>query len=509
MPNPPIPWSGQPLRNVLLALVIPSLGISQDSRDTQELQGAVAIEAGSVHPVSGPVIQNGVVLIRGERIASVGRQGEVEIPAGATVLSYPEAHVYPGLVDALSLAFADASVADDRGADAGTPIYQGLDRHQTASQKLVSYGITTAYVGNRSAIPWRGIGAVLRLQGEGFEIFPDRGEAAVQMRLTSGPGRSHPLARQKTLAAAGDAFKALDAYKKRFADHETALAEYKQKYEEYLAYHREKEGASDDSAAAQRGSNRGRRGGRGRRGARRGPAGQGRGQRGEGQGQGERGSGADAEQTVEPAEGETEEEEAEEVPTKPEYPKAPAREPDKEALLKVLGGERTLRVEVQRREEVQTALRLALDYDIPRMVLEHAAGAGPIAADLARQGVPVVITQILPGSTPQAYGGGDSGRLPARLAASGVAVAIASGTVGDARHLPLVAAYAVGKGLDPETALRAITLTPAEILRVSREVGSLETGKLADIVVYSGPIFASDSRVLRVLSAGTTQYEAR
>ena len=50
---------------------------------------------------------------------------------------------------------------------------------------------------------------------------------------------------------------------------------------------------------------------------------------------------------------------------------------------------------------------------------------------------------------------------------------------------------------------------PAEILGVSREVGSLDAGKLADIVVLSAPIFASDAQVLRVLSAGTTQYEAR
>ena len=132
-----------------------------------------------------------------------------------------------------------------------------------------------------------------------------------------------------------------------------------------------------------------------------------------------------------------------------------------------------------------------------------------MAADLARQGIPVVIANILPGTTPEAYGDGDGGELSAQLSSSGVAVAIASGTVSNARHLPLLAAYAVGRGLDPDTALRAITLTPAEILGVSREVGSLEPGKLADIAVFSAPIFASDARVLRVLSAGTTQYEGR
>ena len=120
-----------------------------------------------------------------------------------------------------------------------------------------------------------------------------------------------------------------------------------------------------------------------------------------------------------------------------------------------------------------------------------------MAAALARQGVPVVLA-----------GTGDAD-LPAQLTADDVSIAIASGSVQRARHLPLLAAHAVGEGVDEATALRAITLTPAEILGVSRDVGSLEAGKLADVVVFSAPIFSSDARVLRVLSAGSTQYEAR
>ena len=207
--------------------------------------------------------------------------------------------------------------------------------------------------------------------------------------------------------------------------------------------------------------------------------------------------------------GEEAQEEEPAAPEKPEYPSPPTVEPDKEALLLVLEGKRALRIEVQRSEEVRAALALARDREIPRVVLEHAPASGPLAEQLALQGVPVVLVDILPGTTPDTYGGGDSGVLPATLAESGVAIAIASGSVANARHLTMVAAYAAGRGLDPDTALRAITLTPAEILGVSREVGSLDAGKLADIVVLSAPIFASDAQVLRVLSAGTTQYEAR
>ena len=72
----------------------------------------------------------------------------------------------------------------------------------------------------------------------------------------------------------------------------------------------------------------------------------------------------------------------------------------------------------------------------------------------------------------------------------------------------MLAAIACGHGLSEEIALRAITLTPAEILGVADRVGSLEEGKLADIVISSGPLLHSDSRILRVFSGGDLQFEA-
>ena len=512
MRNPPVPWS----RPAGLHLAFLAAVGTAPWLECQEAPTELALVGAHVHPVSGPAIENGVVLVRGDRIVAVGPREEVEIPASATLLSFPRGHIYPGLVDAMVDAFADSTVLDDNSTDAGTPISWGLDRHQAASQKLVTYGITTAYVSNRGNVQWRGIGAVLRPQSDGYQVFPDifpkSGEAAVQMRLT-GRANIHPLNRQKALASAGDAFDAIEAYEKRFADHDKALAEYQEEYEKYLAHHRGREGTANPAGEAQRGGDTtARRGGRGfRRGRRRG-AGAGQGEEGRrGRGPGGRRSGAEATGTSQEQVGEAgeEEEQPEAAPTKPDYPEAPAREPDKEALSGVLKGERPLRIEAQRAGEIRAALRVARDHEIRRMTLEHAAEAGTMAADLALQGIPVVISNVLPGTTPEAYGGGDGGELSARLASSGVAVAIASGTVSNARHLPLVAAYAVGKGLDRDTALRAITLTAAEILGVSREVGSLEPGKLADIVVFSAPIFASDAVVLRVLSAGTTQYEGR
>ena len=64
-----------------------------------------------------------------------------------------------------------------------------------------------------------------------------------------------------------------------------------------------------------------------------------------------------------------------------------------------------------------------------------------------------------------------------------------------------------GGGLETEAALRAITLTPAEILGVAKDTGSLQVGKLADLLVSDRPLLDSDCRLLRVVSSGKTRYE--
>src|SRR4051794_18998190 len=70
--------------------------------------GVFAITGGTVHPVSGPVIPNGVVIIRGGLIDAVG--ANLAIPADATVIDAKGGHVYPGLIDAeTSLGFAAAA----------------------------------------------------------------------------------------------------------------------------------------------------------------------------------------------------------------------------------------------------------------------------------------------------------------------------------------------------------------------------------------------------------------
>jgi imidazolonepropionase-like amidohydrolase len=64
------------------------------------------------------------------------------------------------------------------------------------------------------------------------------------------------------------------------------------------------------------------------------------------------------------------------------------------------------------------------------------------------------------------------------------------------------AAYFVHKGMGSSEALKALTIHPARLYRIEDRVGSLEKGKDADLVVYSGDPFELGTRVLRVFVSG-------
>src|SRR3954471_15423263 len=80
--------------------------------------GVYAITGGTVHPVSGPEIANGVVIFRDGLIESVG--ANTAIPLDATIIDVKGSHIYPGLIDAqTSLGFPSATVPRRRGGGAG------------------------------------------------------------------------------------------------------------------------------------------------------------------------------------------------------------------------------------------------------------------------------------------------------------------------------------------------------------------------------------------------------
>ena len=112
----------------------------------------------------------------------------------------------------------------------------------------------------------------------------------------------------------------------------------------------------------------------------------------------------------------------------------------------------------------------------------------PLCADLLETAeVPIIVrgTHRLPARRDAAYS--EPFTLPMRLEAAGLKWCLASdGSFYNERNLPYHAATAVAFGLAPEVALRSITESAAEILGVGDQIGSLEVGKAATLIVTDG-----------------------
>ena len=172
---------------------------------------------------------------------------------------------------------------------------------------------------------------------------------------------------------------------------------------------------------------------------------------------------------------------------------------DLAALAPVLRGELPLLVIANRRSDIETALRIARDYRL-KLVLGGAAEAWQIADQIARARVPVLVRPLddLP-----SYDALNT-RLDnaALLAKAGVRVALLETDTHNARNLRQQAGNAVSNGMTWDGALRAVTLTPAEIFGVGSRYGSLDSGKVANIVVWSGDPFEFSTRVTHVYIRG-------
>jgi imidazolonepropionase-like amidohydrolase len=165
-------------------------------------------------------------------------------------------------------------------------------------------------------------------------------------------------------------------------------------------------------------------------------------------------------------------------------------------------GVRTI-LRTQSAADVDAALSLAAEFGLTATI---AGGEGLAAAakDLVRAKTPVVVSDLA--DTAMRSEGPLAGRAPglaARLVAAGLRPAISSGGAGGgARFLRLLAAREIGEGLDPEDALRAVTLWAAEAAGSAGRLGSIEPGRRADLVVWDGDPFAAATKTRLVMVGG-------
>src|SRR5213083_2255597 len=159
---------------------------------------------------------------------------------------------------------------------------------------------------------------------------------------------------------------------------------------------------------------------------------------------------------------------------------------DLDALLPVLHGRVALIAYANRRSDIETALRLAKEFKLKLI--------------LAAAGVPVLVEPLsnIPGYDALGIRYGNAGIM----AKAGVKVALLEPDTHKSRNLRQQAGNAVSYGMTWNQALRAVTLSPAEIFGVADRYGSLEPGKVANVVVWSGDPFEFTTGVEHVFIRG-------
>lgn len=374
--------------------------------------GVYAITGGTVHPVSGPAIANGTVVIRDGLIESVG--ANVPVPRDATVIDATGAHVYPGLIDAQTfLGFASAK----RGDPEPQPDSMAARNLKIADDDMDagrSIGVTTVITAPSAGI-FNGQSVVLNLSPGAMESRVIKSPAAQQISFRTRPTWTYP-----------DSLMGVIAYIRQ------TLLDAQQFTAARTVYER-------NPAGLQR----------------------------------------------------------------------PAESAALDALRPVLARELPVVFIADSAEMVRRAQAIAREFNL-RYIISGARQGYQLANEL--KGVPVLVSVKWPTAPEDKEDREDqplrvirdrqlAPTTPSVLAKANIDFALVSapGKAGD--FMPGIR-KAMENGLTAEQALRATTLTPARMFGIDRQLGSLERGKIANVVIADRPIFAEKAKVTRVFVDG-------
>jgi imidazolonepropionase-like amidohydrolase len=180
---------------------------------------------------------------------------------------------------------------------------------------------------------------------------------------------------------------------------------------------------------------------------------------------------------------------------------APSYYPEMAALLPVVKGEIPLMIEVNAAADILSALDWVQARKL-KAILTGVAEGWRVADKIAAAGVPVIAGPVLALPTRESDRYDIPYRNPGLLLKAGVKVALRSNQNENTRNLPFHAGFAAAHGMGREAALRAITLTPAEIFGLADRIGSLDVGKEANLFVANGDPFEPATQVSQVFIRG-------
>lgn len=184
-----------------------------------------------------------------------------------------------------------------------------------------------------------------------------------------------------------------------------------------------------------------------------------------------------------------------------------------EALLPVLDGRIPVVMYADREREIQRALDLADEFKL-KAIIAGGSESSQLADRLQKANVPVLLSLNFPRRTTAAIPEADPEpmrvlrervaalKTAGKLANAKVRFAFQSGGLNPISDFLANAAKAVANGLSKDDALRALTLSGAEIFGVADRLGSIETGKIANLTIMRGDLFDRNSRVAHVFIDG-------
>ena len=180
----------------------------------------------------------------------------------------------------------------------------------------------------------------------------------------------------------------------------------------------------------------------------------------------------------------------------------PATDLRLEALVPYARGERPILFTVERERDIRAVIKFVNEMKV-KGVIVGGQEAWRAADDLKKNNIAVIFTNIynLPVRDDDAYD--YLFEAPSKMQHAGVKFAISTGDQGaEVRDLPYHAGLAGAFGLSKEEALKSVTLYPAQILGVADRMGSIEVGKVANIVVTDGDLLEPRTNVRYVFIDG-------
>ena len=172
-----------------------------------------------------------------------------------------------------------------------------------------------------------------------------------------------------------------------------------------------------------------------------------------------------------------------------------------EALIPVLEAKTPLVIFASHEREIREAIEFA-DKQQVKLVLAAVRKPGANLETIAKKKIPVVLGRTQSGVDEEDDPYDEPYSLPARLHAAGVKFCFATFDAEFARNLPYQASQAVPYGLPYDEALRAVTLSAAEIWGIEKDYGSIDVGKMADLVITDGDLLEVTTNVKTVFIGG-------